>query len=451
MRRTRTYPLTIAGPVLCAALLLGACGGTDSGDPGELGDQVTALNLETGERELFDCESSVPRGWAICADARCVIPPKFPCTELGPGACLLSDQRCQLKLRCEFDISGGSIWHGVPTNEYPDAPMARDYDKLVADGSPDDRYGAPPNCEFACVPQQEPEPTCEDVRHPEQCEGRPDCQWEWLYYAHPADKGEPSVEGGDPGNMADSGKPGVPSDYIGMPCPPDICNIPPRPAGICIPKRPASCEELDRESCYRRKDCSWDQGPCDLICMEPELTNNDMGQIDAYCKRLCEPSCRPVPEPPVCKPVPEPRCREGYLPVPIIDDNDCLVGYECKPIHGNECDGIAERYAETLQEAKKCTPVYTFDKPSFCGPRLLLACSPPPNPCTEHVTSSLACGCPTAVNPHNREALATLRELSAAWTQNRCDYELMCPAIACMKPQGSGCGFNGTCVDYGMD
>ena len=132
MRRTRTYPLTIAGPVLCAALLLGACGGTDSGDPGELGDQVTALNLETGERELFDCESSVPRGWAICADARCVIPPKFPCTELGPGACLLSDQRCQLKLRCEFDISGGSIWHGVPTNEYPDAPMARDYDELVA-------------------------------------------------------------------------------------------------------------------------------------------------------------------------------------------------------------------------------------------------------------------------------------------------------------------------------
>lgn len=497
---TRDALARVLALALGATLLAGACGNGVEGDGEDR--KVTALNLENGERKVFEADDAVPAGWAICADPSCsVFPPEFPCQILGPGACLMNPE-CRLKLRCEFDLSGQGVGWARPAGG-PDATDAGPAPTDPASGTsqldPSGAYPwpqpapdmAPPGCELVCAPGGRPV-SCGEINDPGLCKQRDDCEWDEVQLPKPVPMGQ--AEGDN-----SSGEP------QGL-CPPDICGQPPA-LGYCREKRQLSCEELDQGRCELREDCSWSPARCALMdCLGPGCDHTRCG---SFCRpRPIDPVCPPVkpfvgdcpngPAAPTfdengcivgfeCTPIcPEvfiappdcpngamekivddrgcvvgyrciqscprialvaPDCPDGKV-VPIYDRAGCLVGYECQD--PTRCDALVKDYSAALAQAKQCKAVSTT--PASGEDRS--AQPPAPGSCGVTVSSALGCmACPTYVNVDNREAIAKLREVERAFHELGCMKGMACPAIACLAPQGAICQADasgtGTCTDLG--
>lgn len=137
------------------------------------------------------------------------------------------------------------------------------------------------------------------------------------------------------------------------------------------------------------------------------------------------------------------NCMLGaYFPVCGEDGNtyDATCGTECvnQPIDClgecpcTDCNSLAFDYGEQLAQAKACDP------------------SVDDVVCTATVTSALACGCPTSVNPDNMAAIAALEQIQKQWNGMGCGAAILCPAIACIAPESGLCeplGDYGTCTD----
>jgi hypothetical protein len=89
----------------------------------------------------------------------------------------------------------------------------------------------------------------------------------------------------------------------------------------------------------------------------------------------------------------EAACGERCVPVEIACEGACPCA---------SCDIFEQRYAEALAEAKACNPALAVEQ------------------CTSQAGSNLVCMCPTAINPENGRALATMAELADAWKQSGC-------------------------------
>jgi hypothetical protein len=89
-----------------------------------------------------------------------------------------------------------------------------------------------------------------------------------------------------------------------------------------------------------------------------------------------------------------------------------------------ECAELASEYLEVLKVAQVCDPDIDLVQ------------------CTEEVPSTLACGCPTFVNPKNQKAVARLHALERVWLES-CP-PILCPAIACELPEQGFCTSSGS-------
>jgi len=186
----------------------------------------------------------------------------------------------------------------------------------------------------------------------------------------------------------------------------------------------------------------------------------------------CPASCQPRPVCPDIR-VPMPICQDGQRPQPIYDDNGCLVGYECQPVPcqtvpkpqcdgalmpiyedgcvvgyecepATACDELQKEYKATLQKAKSCglyAGVTAVEDNTTKDSDML-----PREECTTTVSSNLGCmACPTFVNPANARAIARLTEIQRLWSRS-CMRDMMCPAMACLAPEGASC-VDGLCQD----
>ena len=88
-----------------------------------------------------------------------------------------------------------------------------------------------------------------------------------------------------------------------------------------------------------------------------------------------------------------------------------------------QCAELEQEYADYLAQAKSCNSLINSLQ------------------CTESIDDSLACPCPTYVNPANADAVAKLEQLQTAWDALPC--QVPCPLLTCPAPQGSGCVPNG--------
>lgn len=427
-----------------AALLLGACGDVDDGT----GKDVTALNLETGEKQVFTGEDRVPGGWIVCINDRCPIPDHFSCQNLGPATCLLS-RRCSLKLLCEFDIPGippiyriepqlGPELQGeepVDAHDAGAAPCAVDSDDpnfgCVVPVQPVEPRYAPQGCEFVCRGPT-PQPTCEEIRDPRACEANPKCDWEWLNLIQPLGEGH-TEDGNNPSTESNTE---VPSDVAaGMPCTPDYC--PPLPQGFCRPAKPHACEQLDKYRCHAREDCTWDPMPCP--CSE------------RGCDMACGPFCRPRQN--VCPPPPPvPLCKEGRIEQ-VYDEQGCLVGYKCADT--TRCEVLRKEYDELLRDAKQCTPIRYLNEGCLGGPGPEGCIQPPDTKqCSITVPNGLGCmSCPTYINAEHGEAVEMLHDLRSEFEELGCMRNIACVAMACAMPRFGSCeyalgGSQASCVDH---
>lgn len=444
---------------LSTALWAGIAGCGDDSLPEQAG-KVSALNLESGEVKRFDRERDVPAGWAVCADERCLtFPPGFPCQILGPGACLLN-AKCRLKLRCEFDLSSYGWSTARSAGEATDGAANAESGSSDPVNVPD---LAPAGCEFACTAGDQR--SCGELPDKTTCAGRADCVWEETTL----DAGQGSGSSGEPA--------------WDVPCGAESCLQPPM-FGYCREKVALTCEALDRASCERRADCSWQVGACPLACAE------------SGCDVACEPFCQPREVDPGCPPIAAPRCNPDELLTPELDAEGCATGYRCAPVcpevyaatpecpggrvepvldergctlnyvcvhdcadktfvpppcekgtvvpvrdaNGcvielrcelaatETCDALGTRYQEALAQAKRCSSANGTK-----GGAPLQACS-------LTVANSLGCpACPTFVNPAQSAAITELTLLQDQWAKGRCGLDRACPAVECMQPAGASC------------
>lgn len=95
------------------------------------------------------------------------------------------------------------------------------------------------------------------------------------------------------------------------------------------------------------------------------------------------------------------------------------------------CEQLVQAYAKTLPDALVCNP--TIDSVQ----------------CTEHLPSSLPCGCPIHVNPANEEAVAELTRLQQQHSKMGCIE--VCGDVFCQDSEGvcttMGNGGDGRCVE----
>jgi hypothetical protein len=106
-----------------------------------------------------------------------------------------------------------------------------------------------------------------------------------------------------------------------------------------------------------------------------------------------------------------------------------------------ECDALLKSYGSTLSQAKKCNPFINSIQ------------------CTQQVDDNIDCGCPTYVNPDNKDELLKLLAIVDEWNSLQCDQWINCGGAMCQPPQGSGCvpddpagmGPEGHCQDYWPD
>lgn len=442
MRRVSGRTVLVGCAVV--ALLLGACGDADDAT----GKDVTALNLETGEKQAFADEDQVPGGWIVCINDRCPIPDDLSCQNLGPATCLLSP-RCSLKLLCEFDIPGiPPIYRIEPQFDSGPADAEVGVDQANSAGaapclqdSDDPNFGcvvpvepvgpryAPQGCEFVCRGPT-PQPTCEEIRDPRACEARPECDWEWINRILPLESGET-----EPGNDGSNGVEFSDDVASRMPCSPDFC--PPPPQGFCRPAKPQACEQLDKYRCQQREDCTWDPMPCP--CKE------------WGCDMACGPFCRPRND--VCPPPPPVPLCEGGRAEPVYDAKGCLVDYKCADT--KRCEVLRKEYGDVLRDAKQCTPIRYLNEGCLGGPGSDNCIQPPDTKqCSITVASGLGCmSCPTFINADHKEAVDRLEKLRGEFHELGCMRNLACPMMACAMPSFGSCeyldgGSGASCVDH---
>ncbi len=56
--------------------------------------------------------------------------------------------------------------------------------------------------------------------------------------------------------------------------------------------------------------------------------------------------------------------------------------------------------------------------------------------CTKKVLAHPGCGCPTAINPDNTDAVEKLDRLQNEWDKLNCSEGIVCPAAACAPIDG---------------
>lgn len=224
--------------LLSLALLASACGHTPVTD-----QQVTAMNLGTGEVKTFGSPGEVPAGWGICTDATCSVPPPVPCQQLGEKVCTMNPE-CRLKeVWCEGEACA--------------CPACQPGMSCLPCNCPPPQ---PPKCEYTCIPKLPL--LCEELTDEKSCTARTDCSWGQLAC--------PQV-----------------ACLEGQPCPP--C------PSTCVAKAPETCGQLDETDCKTRKDCVWGTMPCTAPgCVNPACWPtpiqacgaNDCGAAPAIAK-LC--------------------------------------------------------------------------------------------------------------------------------------------------------------------
>jgi hypothetical protein len=184
-------------PALLGAVLLvtASCDG-----PGD--EEVTAMNLSTGDTQTFSSASGVPEGWATCTDVTCSnIATTVPCTSLGQKVCTLQPE-CRLKeVYCTG--SGTTSSNGTTT-------------------------GGQGSCTYTCIAKLPL--LCEELPLMSGCIARADCEWGATVCPACATQN-------------------------GLPCP---CTA------SCRTKAVATCDLLDAAQCKARLDCTWLIAPCPL-------------------------------------------------------------------------------------------------------------------------------------------------------------------------------------------
>lgn len=164
-----------------------------------------------------------------------------------------------------------------------------------------------------------------------------------------------------------------------------------------------------------------------------------------------------------CPFVPEPACGGGQSLALTDERTGCTTGFRCEPIVTSNpgdprtwpgTEGDPTKPPDSSNDSPKCT-----DLLERYGSALALAqrcsggsSSPSLETCSETVPTSLACGCPTYVNPANAQALETLRSLRRTWQTLGCDMNVFCAPVSCYTPRGATCApdpdrQNGLCSD----
>lgn len=295
MRRTRrsnvTRWLMRFGAPLAAAWLVAACGQ----DPlPAQGEEVLALDLQSGERRRFKSPEEVPPGWGVCADDACTIPPSIPCESLGLRLCV-DQPNCRARLVCELDFGDGPVAVPEPfaLND-GDAPLSRygsteesvDCKMTCATRAPSSCEAAadektclgmsstrcewvpvgpcispalrcgggtrclppmpPPECPMACraaaplPPPPPPVDPCQKVTDQRRCVADPACEW----FSGPA----------------------ICPACLGPGC---DCRPPAPGSGECRRNSgPKSCFDLDAKTCQSKRECVWAPGICRLCAMD---------------------------------------------------------------------------------------------------------------------------------------------------------------------------------------
>lgn len=110
-------------------------------------------------------------------------------------------------------------------------------------------------------------------------------------------------------------------------------------------------------------------------------------------------------------------CSHGDV---ICTDEACL----------NRCEAAQQTYAQALEQAKRCDPSR-------------------PNQCTAQAAEGLACGCPTFVNPLQRDAVTTLKTAQQQYSEASCNLNINCGPCP-PPPTQSVCSAQGRCEDAGV-
>ncbi len=127
------------------------------------------------------------------------------------------------------------------------------------------------------------------------------------------------------------------------------------------------------------------------------------------------------------------------------DCGQCCGNGKCEPLFGESCQTcpadcectkcleLEAQYAQTLQQAKSCSPM-----------RSALQCE-------AIVQDAIACGCPTRVNSAHKQAITLLGQLQQQYQNEKCQKgpclggPCPIPIFAICMPTASGTG--GSCVD----
>ncbi|MCB9557955.1 MAG: hypothetical protein H6707_17715 [Deltaproteobacteria bacterium] len=371
--------------------------------------RVPAVNLQTGEERSFSSNTTIPAGWAACTDGDCSsLPPEIPCQNIGADVCERQPTCTKQSDRC------------LP-------------------------------------PPPDPASSCSKLSDENSCRQQRQCDWQ-------------------------------PTPCPAMPCAPDQKDCPPKcSGGVCVEAQQVSCEHLDKLDCDNRSDCDWTPVACPGCapgancppCTTPFCTAKNVNpphpcpDLAPPGPEFCKDGTRPVPEygadgrcvigftcQAPCPTIPVPSCQGrlieerdplsgcvvnyrcenacGVVPrpacanaVPIHDSAGCVSGYKCPATL--TCSDIQTAYGRALADAKQCTPgVKTYQ-------------------CQTIVQSSLACGCPTAVNVTQQQAIAELTRLKTEWDNAGCGTTLLCAPVRCFVPPGADCkgtsAGTGVCAD----
>lgn len=93
----------------------------------------------------------------------------------------------------------------------------------------------------------------------------------------------------------------------------------------------------------------------------------------------------------------------------------------------NQCVALGIEMAQAVQAAKECNPVLSSEQ------------------CTQLVSASVPCGCPTFANPKNNDAIDRLSQIQQGYAKLGCGLGVACGA--CWQPVRGYCSPEGRCED----
>ncbi len=280
--------------MLTISLALGGCGLDDS-------PEIRAMNLQTGEIEIFPPDQDLPPGYMLCPDEECTISNQVPCEALGGEVCELNP-KCRLKvLWCD----GGSDI--VPETSGGSAG-ASDEDPANMEDPP--LMPHPEICEVACLTIGPL--LCEELSDPLDCQARSDCEWSQAMC--------PSCLVSSDGSTAD-------------------CEC----SSSCHTKQAPICQDLDQQACSVRPDCQWEQRDCPP-CEDATMCSCPSNGCMPNQSQVCPPMAGAYPV-----------CVDGSEPIPVYDAMGCLTHYDCGTVPG--CPPV-EMPAIGCESGAPLIPVY---------------------------------------------------------------------------------------------